>query len=79
MTAMSDGDGLTPVLMADAFERIIRDTLESAAMQGLCRDGQIEAAVGVVRALHPDLSPEQALGIVRRIASTSGRGRGLAS
>lgn len=54
--------------MTDAFERNVRDALEAAAMQGLCREGQIEAAVGVVRSLCPELSPEHVVTTVRRIA-----------
>ncbi|MBE0530417.1 MAG: hypothetical protein IH626_06275 [Rhodospirillales bacterium] len=53
---------------ANAFERQVLDALEAAAMQGLCREGQIEAAVGVVRSLRPEQSPEQATMIVERIA-----------
>lgn len=54
-----------------SLERCVRDALESAAVRGLCREGQIEAAVGAVCALRPDLSPERALALVGRIVARS--------
>jgi hypothetical protein len=65
---MQNHDGHKSDAAAKALERHILDALEAAAMQGLCREGQIEAAVGVVRSLRPDLSPEQAAITVRSIA-----------
>jgi hypothetical protein len=67
-TAMPNHDERKSDAAAKAFERQVLDALEAAAMQGLCHEGQIEAAVGVVRSLRPDMSPEQAAMIVRRIA-----------
>ncbi len=48
--------------------RCVEEALETAAVQGLCHEGQVEAAVGAVRAARPDLSPERALALVRRLA-----------
>ena len=56
--------------LAEALERGVREALEAAAIQGLCEEGQIEAAVGFVRSASPELSAEQALMTVRRIAAT---------
>jgi hypothetical protein len=52
------------------LEHCVLDALEAAAVQGLCRDGQVEAAVGAVRALQPDLSLERALALVQRVTET---------
>ena len=66
---MHDRDGRKPADVAtDAFERRVRDALEAAAVQGLCHEGQIEAAVGVVRSICPNMLPEEAVTTVRRIA-----------
>jgi len=57
----------------DGLERCVRDALEAAAVQGLCRDGQVEAAVGAVRTLYPDWPVAEALATVQRIAEDHGR------
>lgn len=54
-----------------ALERFVREAMDTAGIQGLCREGRIEAAVGAVRARHPDWSAVTALAVVRRIAGGS--------
>ena len=43
------------------------EALEQAAMAGLCREGRIEIAAGAVRALRPDLGPEEALALATAV------------
>lgn len=50
------------------LERCVEEALEAAALQGLCHEGQVEAAVGALRAARPDLSAERALALVQRLA-----------
>jgi len=54
--------------------RCVEEALETAALQGLCHEGQVEAAVGVLRAARPDLSANEALALVQRLARPN-RGR----
>ncbi len=54
--------------------RCVEEALETAALQGLCHEGQVEAAVGVLRAARPDLSAKEALALVQRLARPN-RGR----
>lgn len=53
------------------LERCVREAMDMAGIQGLCREGRIEAAVGAVRERHPEWSAETALAVVRRIADGS--------
>lgn len=51
------------------MERHVREAMDAAGIQGLCREGRIEAAVGAVRVLCPDCLAAEALAIVQRIAA----------
>lgn len=54
-----------------ALERLVREAMDMAGIQGLCREGRIEAAVGAVRARHPDWPAARALAVVQRIVEAS--------
>jgi len=61
-------DGRNEAVETAALERCVQDALEMAALQGLCHEGQVEAAAGALRAARPDLSAETALALVLRLA-----------
>jgi hypothetical protein len=61
----ADGRGAN----AATVERHVREVMDGAGIQGLCREGRIEAAVGAVRALRPDWSAATALAFVQRVAA----------
>lgn len=71
---MGQGHGRDKVQETAALECCVREALEAAAVQGLCHEGQVEAAVGALRAARPDLSGERALVLVQRLARAC-RGR----
>jgi len=55
--------------------RLVGSAMEDAAIQGLCRDGQIEFAAGRLRIHRPDWTLETATAFVRSLADRSQRCR----
>jgi len=50
------------------LERAVVAAMEEAAMRGLCLDGQIEVAAGLVRQGHPDWGSDRILAFVHEVA-----------
>ena len=51
----------------DVLTAALRDALETAAISGLCRDGQLEIAVQEARKLRPDLGDDELYELAKEV------------